>query len=343
MKILKQIFIILIVFFKTGNLLSENNLFNVNNILLDKKENLSNNQLANKAIKKAFDELLKRILLREDIQKISELNNLDIRDLVTYYNISNKSDNDNVVFNITFDRNKIHNLFYNNRILYSDIIDKDFYILPILIENNEIYIFSKNYFYENWNKLDNDNLLQFILLLENIETIQSINKSRNNLLSLNLELIFEGFLEKNIAIVLIENDQLNHEKIYLKARIQGKFLSKNLKIKKDIKKNNSKDMIISLIKEEIANLVKSENLIDIRTPSFINVKLELNKKNNLVFFNSKIKKIDVIEDIFVLEFNKNYVNIRIKYLGKFERMLNQLKKENIVLKLVNDKWLIKNL
>ena len=30
MKLFKQIFIILIVFFKTGNLLSENNLFNVN-------------------------------------------------------------------------------------------------------------------------------------------------------------------------------------------------------------------------------------------------------------------------------------------------------------------------
>ena len=37
MKLLKQIIIILIVFFKTGNLLSENNLFNVNNILINKK------------------------------------------------------------------------------------------------------------------------------------------------------------------------------------------------------------------------------------------------------------------------------------------------------------------
>ena len=73
------------------------------------------------------------------------------------------------------------------------------------------------------------------------------------------------------------------------------------------------------------------------------MKLNLNKENNLVFFNSKIKKIDLIEDIFVLEFNKDYVNIKIKYLGKFERMVNQLKKENIILQLVNDEWLIKNL
>ena len=343
MKFLKLVFIILIVFLKTGNLFSENNLFNVNNILINKKDNLSNNQLANKAIKEAFDLLSKRILLNNDIQKISELNYLNIRELVTYYNISKKSDNDKLIFNVTFDKDKIHNLFYKRGILYSDIVDKDFYILPIFIKQNEIYIFSNNYFYNNWNELENDDLLEFILPLENIETIQSINKSRKNLLNLNIDLIFNEFPNKNIAIVFIEDDNLKKEKIYLKAKIQGKYISKNLNNKKDIKENNSKDRIISLIKGEITNLVKSENLIDIRTPSFINVKLDLNKKNNLVFLNSKIKKIDLIEDIFVLEFNKDYVNIKIKYLGKLERMVNLLKKENIILQFANDEWLIKNL
>ena len=343
MKLLKQIIFILIVFFKTGNLLSENNLFNVNNILINKKDNLSNSQLANKAIKEAFDQLSKRILLKRDIQIISKLNYLNIKELVTYYNISKKSDNDNIIFNVSFDKDKIHNLFYSREILYSDIVDKDFYVLPIFLKQNEIYIFSNNYFYKNWNEFDNDDLLEFILPLENIEIIQSINKYRNNLSSLNPDLIFSEYTDKNIALVFIEEDELKKEKIYLKTKIQGKFISKNLNIKKDIKENNSKKRVISLLKEEITNLVKSENLIDIRTPSFINVKLDLTKKNNLIFLNSKIKKIDQIEEIFFLEFNKDYMNVKIKYLGKLERMVNQLKKENIILQLVKDEWLIKNL
>ena len=343
MNLLKQILIILIVFFKTGNVLSENNLFNVNNILLNKKDNLSNNELANRAIKKAFEQLSKRILLKKDIQKISELNYLNIRELVNYYNISKKSDNDNVIFNVTFDKDKIHKLFYNREILYSDIVNKEFYVLPILIKQNEIYIFSNNYFYKNWNELNNNDLLEFILPLENIEAIQSINKSRNNLLDLSLESIFNEYADKNIALVLIEEDELSKDKIYLKSKIQGKFISKYLDIKKNIKDNSYKNTVISLIKEEIINLVKSENLIDIRAPSFINLKLDLNKKNNLIFFKSKIKKIDLIDEVFILEFNKDYVNIRIKYFGKLERMINQLKTNNIVLQLVNDKWLIKNL
>ena len=343
MKLLLQILIILIIFFKTGNLLSENNLFTVNNILVDKQDNLSNNQLANKAIKEAFDQLSKRILLKRDIQKISELNYSNIRELVTYYNISKKSDNNNVIFNITFDKDKIHNLFYKREILYSDIVDKDFYVLPIFLKQNEIYIFSNNYFYEYWNEFNDDDLLEFILPLENIEIIQRINKSRNNLLNLSIDSIFKEYTNKNTALVLIEEDELKKEKIYLKAKIQGKFISKNLNLKKNLKENNSKKRVISLLKEEITNLVKSENLIDIRSPSFINVKLDLNKKNNLVFFNSKIKKIDLIEEIFVLELNKDFVNIKIKYLGKLERMINQLKKDNIIIQLINDEWFIKNL
>ena len=53
MKIFKLIFI-LIVFFKTETVLSENNLFNVNNIKIEKKDKISNSDLTNQAIKKAL-------------------------------------------------------------------------------------------------------------------------------------------------------------------------------------------------------------------------------------------------------------------------------------------------
>ena len=39
----------------------------------------------------------------------------------------------------------MHNLFYKKGLLYSDIVDKDFYILPVFLEQNEINIFSNNY------------------------------------------------------------------------------------------------------------------------------------------------------------------------------------------------------
>ena len=59
MKLFKQIILILLVFLKTGNLLSDSNLFSVNNILLE-KENISNKQLANQAIQEAFLSIYKQ-------------------------------------------------------------------------------------------------------------------------------------------------------------------------------------------------------------------------------------------------------------------------------------------
>ena len=46
MKLYKLIIFILVVFLKTETLLSENNLFNVNNIKLEKKDKITNNDLS---------------------------------------------------------------------------------------------------------------------------------------------------------------------------------------------------------------------------------------------------------------------------------------------------------
>jgi len=107
--------------------------------------------------------------------------------------------------------------------------------------------------------------------------------------------------------------------------------------------NKFYEKIITETKDELINLVKSKNLIDIRTPSFLNAKLDLTKKSNLVELNSRIKNIDSIENIFIQEFNKDYFDLRIKYLGKLDKLINQLKKEKIDLKLINDQWVIKTL
>ena len=344
MKLFKKIILILIVFLETGNLLSDNNLFNVNNILLEKKENKSNNQLADQAIKEAFNKFINKVLMKEDIAMLSNMSISRIKELVIYYNLSENVDSEvnGVNFSVTFDKNKVHDLFYDTGISYSDISDKEIFILPIILNDNEILIFSNNYFYENWNKDENNQLIEFILPLENIEIIQKINNSRDNLFNLKLKNLFKEYSNKNIAFVLIENNDSDIQKIYLKTIIQDKLISKNLTFKKNnLETEILNKKIIFEIKEEVTNLIKSRNLIDIRIPAFLNVKLNLEKGSNLSMLDSKIKNIDVIDNIFVQEFTSDYVKIRIKYLGKLEKIINELKKENIHLESIGDQWLIK--
>jgi hypothetical protein len=347
MKFYKQIIFILIIFLKTETLLSQNNLFNVNNIKLIKKDKISNSVLADQAIKKGFKQLITKILLKEDIDKLLDLEFNSVKKLVTYYQISDlpeeTTEGEFVNFSVTFDKNKIHDLFFKNGILYSEISDKELYILPISIKNDEISVFNKNFFYTNWNKVFENDLIEFILPTENIEIIQIINKNKEDLIELNISNLFQEYTNKNLALVLIEENKSKNVKIYIKSKIQGKNISKNLDFKKKLETNNFNEKIIFEIKKELINIVKSVNLIDIRTPSFLNVILKLDKKSNLVVLNSRVKNIDSIENVFVQDFNKDSMNLRIKYLGKLEKIINQLKKENINLQLNNEQWIIKTL
>ena len=71
--------------------------------------------------------------------------------------------------------------------------------------------------------------------------------------------------------------------------------------------------------------------------------MKIYNKSNLVELKKRIKKIKSIENIYVQEFNKDDMNLRIKYLGKLDKLINALKKENINLQLINDQWIIKTL
>jgi len=347
MKLPKLLFI-LIVFFKTETLFSENDLFDVNNIQIEKNEKITNKALSELAIKKGFNQLITKILLEEDSNKLLDLNASTIKQLVKYYQVTNILDEKKNIelarFNILFDKDKIHELFYKRGILYSEFYDKELYILPILIKENEIFIFNSNYFYENWNQVQKDDLIDFILPLENIEIIKKINENKSNLINLSIIEVFQEYSNKNLALILIEDSKTNSGKIYIKTIIQEKEISKSLELKKqNLDTFKFYEQIITETKKELANLIKFTNLIDIRTPSFVNIKLYLNKKSNLVGFNSKIKNIESIEDIYIQEFNKDYINLRIKYLGKLDKLINQLKRESINLQFINDKWVIKTL
>ena len=281
MKSLKLIFLILVIFMKTGNNLSADNLFFVNNIEVTKKKTNNIEFLANEAIKKGFRELLNKVLLKEDKNKLSSLEFTEIKDLISYYQIIEDEDEDQnkIFFNISFDKDKLHTLFYNTGLKYSDISQNELYLLPIFKKNNQLNIYTNNYFYENWNKKNENTVVEFILPIENIEVLQVLNINIENLLNVKIGEIFGEYNNQNLALIIIEENDFKIEKIFLKTLIVGKEIDKSLKIdKKNLEQNQFYEKIIFQTKEEIVNLVKSQNLIDIRTPSFMNVKLMSSKK-----------------------------------------------------------------
>ena len=71
--------------------------------------------MADMAIKKGFEDLINRVLLKEDITKFDNLNLDEIKKLISYYRIVNNKNNASSTvrtFNISFDKDKLHDLFY---------------------------------------------------------------------------------------------------------------------------------------------------------------------------------------------------------------------------------------
>ena len=230
------ILITLIIFFKTGNVLSEQSIFTVNNLKMIKKNYNNNDDLTNDAFKKGFKKLNKKILLDKDFKKIEKTSLKTIKNLISHYQILNSNDkieNEFIEFNIFFKRDKIYNFYFKNNIKYSDISDKSLMILPVLILDKEVLIYEKNFFYENWisNKEDdyNESHLEFILPIENIEVIDSIKKNRENLEAVKLSEIFDESKDKdNLYIIIDYNREMT--KVFLKGNISKKKIVKNIKI-----------------------------------------------------------------------------------------------------------------
>jgi hypothetical protein len=344
MKNLFFIMFIIIILFRTGNVLSNNNIFNVNNVEI-KKENYKNTQdLANLAFKKAFTKLLTRVLLEDDYKKNSQIKLSQIKELISYYQIITPTEEKNNKFvkvNVFFDQNKMHNFFFQRNILYSDIINTEVVIFPIMVSNSQYFIYSQNYFYKDWNDEKLDNLIEYILPLENIENIKKIKNNRDNLYKINISDILKDYNRNNLAFIVIEK-KINSAQIFLNTKIANKKLIKNLSItKENLKEDEFNNKIIVEIKKEIKDLIKSQNLIDVRTPSFLNVEINLKNKNNLFEFQKKIENIDLIDNFYIQQLNKDFAIVKIKYLGKINKIIEKLKDQNIDLKMIKGQWQIK--
>ena len=336
---------ILIILFKTGNVLSNTSIFNVNNIQISKEFSQNKEKLVNQAFKKAFDELSYRLLLKEDYQKVTNLDLSEIKKLISYYQISNlnlqKEKEKKINVNVFFDKDKMYNFFYKRNILYSDSINTEVIIFPLLKERDQYFFYTKNYFYKVWNSTSSE-LMQFILPAENIEEIQKINSYKDNILRLDIFDFFKEYANENVVFANIEINE-NIAKIYLKSRIEGQKINKNLLVEKKINSSQKDfyDLIILEVNFIIKDLVKSQNLIDVRTPSFLNVKIQLDDKKNLIEFNNRIKKIDLVENFYVQQLNKDFVLIKIKYFGKIKKIIKKFQDQNINLKILNGEWQLK--
>ena len=193
--------------------------------------------------------------------------------------------------------------------------------------NNEIQNFNENFFYTQWLEVEiNNELINFILPLEDLEDISKITKMKNNIEDLDVDSLVNKYDEKNYVFVLMdyEDSKLN---IYFKTNFNNSKISKN--ISHEVKNINDELILNSILKElklEITDLWKEQNLINLLMPLSISLKFQHSKLEDLDKLRSVLYKINIIENYTLEEFNINNSLFKIYYYGNPKKLRSELSK-----------------
>ena len=344
----KYLFIlsIIVFLFKTETVFSAETIYDVNNIQVSGKlnSNLDNNKLIEEAFRKAFLIFINKTLLEKDIETLSKTNIQIIKDFIFTHQITSqkKSIDEEIILtvNVKFDPKKINNYLSINNISYADISEISISILPILRKENNLFIFSDNFFYNEWNKTENDKknteaqLINYNLALENAEDLFYINNNRENLELIDINKLNSLSEEKNkIFLIFTLNEDA---KVFIKAYFNEKEVIKNITLN-----NNSTDDYNSLImnvKDLINQIWKEQNLIDINTPAYLDIIFDIKKINDFLKFRTFLDTLDIIDNYSILEITNKYAKIRMKYKGKISNLREKFLNEKININIENNEW-----
>jgi len=341
-------FLLIIVFlFKTGNVFSDRNIFYVDNIIVESNNNQKKERLLNKAFQEGFKKLIKRILLKKDQKTVLQTSLEEVKKMVSTYQIQDNKDlskANELTVNLFFDRERMNNFFYSKGISYADISKTKLVFFPVLVEDNNFYLFSNNYFFKNWNideKEKNNEFVDYILPVENLEDIQFIERNRGNLESIDPKKILSNYDIENYMFLVIK---IFDEKIdiFLKGTFSDNNIVKNFHIYNPNSSDREVDFqsFIKTIKDEINEIWKSQNLIDNRIPSFLTITTDIKKQDDLLKIQKVLQDIELIENFYVLELTKNYARIRIKYLGKIDKIKSKFYEKGIKLQNLKNQWTV---
>ena len=285
-KIKKIIYIIFTLTFlsiiSSDHSLASNHILAVEELEISKKIDLefSRNKIINDAFKKAFYRLLSQILNSLDIKKLKNVNMREIKTLVENFKIKNEIFRESKYyanFDVYFNKKKIKFFLQKKNLFYSNPKQISVLFLPIIIKQENLYLFNDNIFYKYWltNK-DQSGLINYIMPLEDIDETLKLISSQENLENLDIIEIAKKYNTENYILSLI---YLDKKKLNFFSKIKFEEYKKNSNLifyKVDIKDVDSIVAIIKKAKVHLNDIWKDFNKINTSIKLSINLILNSN-------------------------------------------------------------------
>ena len=341
-----SILALIIFFFSTEKVRAKS--FEINNIEISKpfKKNFDKNKVIDEGFRKAFLELIYKLTKSSDYKKLEIFSLNEIKSMIETFSIEEEkfiNQDYNVTLGVSFNKRKIFNYLEKRNVYPSQIINKKFLFIPILIDEkiNDLLIFSNNPIYDNWNtNIKAYDLIEYLLPSEDLEDLSLIKKNLNNIETYDFGEIVKKYDLNNYIVSLI-----------FKSNNEIKVLSKIYNGKNEIIKNNSfqnlnlnnnedLNILIENLKSLFENNWKKLNEINtsIKLPIIIKIKndnLEISKN-----FELYLSEIDLVSDYSVQKFNKEFIFYEVLFNGTVQNFINLMKNKNYNLDTQKKVWMI---
>ena len=323
---------------------SKENVFTINNVQVKGTIdlNFSREKYLNKAFSNSFEILMTKILLTRDLKKINDIKLGQIKKLVSSFQILEESYSKDIYkinIKILYNDTKVKKFLNQKNILFSEPKNISAVFYPVLFIDGEIQNFDENFFYKRWTEVVIKNeLINFILPLEDLEDISRIIEMKNSIEDLNIDLFINKYDVKNYAFALIDyqNKKLS---IHLKTNFDNNKISKNISYAvKNINNEQKLYYIIKDLKSKITDLWKEENLINVLMPLSVKIKFHHANLKNLEELRKTFEKIGIIDNYTLEEFNINNSFFKIYYYGDTKKLRYELLKFGYRLENIEGFW-----
>ncbi len=310
------------------------------------ENNFNKEKLINRGFKKAFNILMTKLVQSKDFEKIKNIKLNEIKSMVETFTIKeekfiNKTYSLNL--GVSFNKKKVFNYLEKRKIFPSQIIEENFLFIPILLDqsNNDILVYSKNPFYENWNVNNNNYLITYVLPTEDLDDLNLIRQNYQEIENYNFEKIIEKyFLENSIVAIFFRNNK--EIKVLSKISIKEDQVIKSYSFKNiDLSNNDDLKKLISSLKIIYEDFWKENNLINTSIKLPIQVQVDSRNFELSLKFEETINQIDLISEISIIKFDKDFISYELTFNGTPQNFINIMKEKNFNFDTQNKTWILK--
>ena len=323
---------------------SEENVFTINNVTVKGKIdlNFSREKYINKAFLNSFEILMNKILLSRDLTKMNNIKLKQIKSLINHFQIleeSYRKDEYKAKIKIFYNDVKIKKFLRQKNISFSQPENISAVFFPVFFINDEMQNLNDNFFYKYWTEIEIKNeLINFILPLEDLEDISKIMKMKNRIEELDVDTLVNKYDVKSYVFALMDyqDKKLN---IHVKTNFNNNKISKNFLYEvENINDEPSLNYILKDLKLKVTDIWKEENLVNLLMPLSISLQYQHSNLEDLDKLRNIFYKIGIIDSYTLEEFNINNSFFKIYYYGNPKKLRSELLKFGYQLKNDQGYW-----